>query len=713
MTKYLLAFFISLSAVAGNQAADNFFAYQSLQCYDPADQLHKVTLKAPTLSANWTLTLPVDGGTNNYCLKTNGSGITSWAAVQSPITTGDLTDAGTDGITVGNGSGAVIGTGTTLSQHVADATHNGYLSSTDYGNIDFLNVAQTFTAAKTVSTSGAASTPAWLFTGTPFAGTATTAKPLVSIEWGSPTTNTWNTAGTAFGINAASAFTGKIMDLKMNGATMFSVDYGGSSSANQGTGVFFRNINDNSNSFNLCGQTGAVGTAKCISFYASNANTFKFYSLGATNGSFEMLTFDNALATTTIGHPTSGLTDQLHVESIANAAYNAYTTLGITAKASQTGKLTEWRTAVPAVVASVDVTGKGVFANLQDAALGAGIVTSDSSGNFTATGTTGSGNVVLATAPTMTNPVVGTQSLGDNSTKAASTAFVQSALAQLNPAAAVSAASTANIPGTYTNAVGGVCVGDTFTVTATGAFTIDGQTPAAGKRVLLKNQSSAFQNGVWDVTVAGSVGVSPVLTRSADWDSSADMNAGSLIPVINGTANANTVWYQTAAVTTCSSDAQVYTQFSGGGGSGGVTTWTVDNAVVVPTNGGTVSAQDYRWRCVGRNIQIKGHFTTGTPAASTFTLGLKYAVDSTQISSSSGGSYLGQVYQLQSGTANLVAIGEMAALFYDGSDTANVYLAYQVNGGKYDKQTGSGFFAASTNQDFYIEYPVVANAPCP
>jgi hypothetical protein len=42
---------------------------------------------------------------------------------------------------------------------------------------------------------------------------------------------------------------------------------------------------------------------------------------------------------------------------------------------------------------------------------------------------TGSGSVVRATSPTVTNPVVGTQSPGDNTTKAASTAFVTSAIA--------------------------------------------------------------------------------------------------------------------------------------------------------------------------------------------------------------------------------------------------------------------------------------------
>lgn len=42
---------------------------------------------------------------------------------------------------------------------------------------------------------------------------------------------------------------------------------------------------------------------------------------------------------------------------------------------------------------------------------------------------TGTGLVVFGTAPTLSNPVVGTQTTGDNSTKAASTAFVNSSIA--------------------------------------------------------------------------------------------------------------------------------------------------------------------------------------------------------------------------------------------------------------------------------------------
>lgn len=69
------------------------------------------------------------------------NGVTS--AIQTQIdgkeptlTKGNLTDAGTDGITITGGTNAVIGSGTSISQHVADATHNGYLSSTDWNTFN-------------------------------------------------------------------------------------------------------------------------------------------------------------------------------------------------------------------------------------------------------------------------------------------------------------------------------------------------------------------------------------------------------------------------------------------------------------------------------------------------------------------------------------------------------------------------------------------------
>jgi hypothetical protein len=68
---------------------------------------------------------------------------------QNALTIGNLTDAGTDGITVTGGTGAVIGSGTSISQHVADSTHNGYLSSADWSTFNGKQAAGNYITALT------------------------------------------------------------------------------------------------------------------------------------------------------------------------------------------------------------------------------------------------------------------------------------------------------------------------------------------------------------------------------------------------------------------------------------------------------------------------------------------------------------------------------------------------------------------------------------
>lgn len=55
---------------------------------------------------------------------------------QSTLTLGNLTAAGTDGIAVTGGTGSVVGSGTSVAQHVADSTHNGYLSQSDWSTFN-------------------------------------------------------------------------------------------------------------------------------------------------------------------------------------------------------------------------------------------------------------------------------------------------------------------------------------------------------------------------------------------------------------------------------------------------------------------------------------------------------------------------------------------------------------------------------------------------
>lgn len=86
------------------------------------------------LSANRTLSISqATTSTNGYLSSTDWN---TFNNKQSTLTIGNLTDVGTDGITVTGGTGAVIGSGTSISQHVADATHNGYLSSTDWNTFN-------------------------------------------------------------------------------------------------------------------------------------------------------------------------------------------------------------------------------------------------------------------------------------------------------------------------------------------------------------------------------------------------------------------------------------------------------------------------------------------------------------------------------------------------------------------------------------------------
>ena len=175
-----------------------------------------------------------------------------------------------------------------------------------------------------------------------------------------------------------------------------------------------------------------------------------------------------------------------------------------------------------------------------------------------------------------------TQNPLDNSTKVSTTAYadaaVAAALAGTNPAVAVLAASTANLTGTYVQVGGGV--GDTFTITATGAFTLDGiAINTIGQRVLFKNQSTASQNGVYTATTVGASLVSPVFTRAADYNTPSNVNNTGTIPVQSGTVNATTSWLLTSQVTSIGSagSSLIYTQFNYSGGpflplAGGVMT---------------------------------------------------------------------------------------------------------------------------------------------
>jgi phage-related tail fiber protein len=97
-------------------------------------------------------------------------------------------------------------------------------------------------------------------------------------------------------------------------------------------------------------------------------------------------------------------------------------------------------------------------------------------------------------------------------------------------------------------------------ITLSGTQTIDGVSLVAGNRVLVKNQNTASENGIYDVVSGGS------WTRSADANVSSDVTSGMFVFVEEGTANADSGWVLTTdGAITLDSTALAFTQFSGAG----------------------------------------------------------------------------------------------------------------------------------------------------
>lgn len=91
-----------------------------------------------------------------------------------------------------------------------------------------LSSATSIAGPLTVSAAGAASTPAALFAGSWYTGgSGTTTKPQLLIEPTGTTSTAWSTGGTGLGVNAASGFSGNLIDAQVAGSSKFMVDASG------------------------------------------------------------------------------------------------------------------------------------------------------------------------------------------------------------------------------------------------------------------------------------------------------------------------------------------------------------------------------------------------------------------------------------------------------------------------------------------------------
>lgn len=158
-----------------------------------------------------------------------------------------------------------------------------------------------------------------------------------------------------------------------------------------------------------------------------------------------------------------------------------------------------------------------------------------------------------------------TQGPGDSSTKLATTAYVDAAVQGTDAKDACKYGTTGALPSViYANGSSGV--GATLTGVGFGAISLDGSTPIVGDRLLVKNQVSTFQNGIYTVTVVGTVGTVFVITRATDFDQSADIDIGDSVFITNGSTLANTTWVQNGTNSpTMGTDPITFAQIAGPG----------------------------------------------------------------------------------------------------------------------------------------------------
>jgi len=131
---------------------------------------------------------------------------------------------------------------------------------------------------------------------------------------------------------------------------------------------------------------------------------------------------------------------------------------------------------------------------------------------------------------------------GANGLSAVNKNYADSIAAGLDIKQSCYAATTGPLPqNVYDNGTAGV--GATLTGSANGALgSIDGQATTVGKRILVKNEGTEANNGIYTVTTVGDPGTKYVLTRATDFNSNKTITPGSFTFIEQGNANADTGW---------------------------------------------------------------------------------------------------------------------------------------------------------------------------
>lgn len=183
-------------------------------------------------------------------------------------------------------------------------------------------------------------------------------------------------------------------------------------------------------------------------------------------------------------------------------------------------------------------------------------------------------------------------------------------------------ATTGNLDATYDNATNGRL--SSLTANSNGAISIDGISPSIGERILVKNQTSTYQNGIYFVSVVGDLSHPYILDRSYDYQPPADdgnelkiISPGDTVTVAKGNLNSGTTWMQTETVTTVGTDPILFSNLYD----------TNPIRIVTLTTDYTLTPSDNRTLFI---VTGTGTITITVPAGSTLFAGFTFTVNQNQ-----------------------------------------------------------------------------------